>query len=255
MAVIVVVTECEQTARMLKNALGVQHSLHFCSRNCECGAVRPDLLLYAGWDALSELMTLHSSLPDRLAIVPSAVLCTDGTQYRLLPFHGQNVSEDGLSRDIDTLLHHVVRDGDSRQLQDIQSDLHTHCGPDHDENGAMQVGYDNFASIYRFAEKQAARTGHDVQTLLLTLTPRQSGPTEPAHRQRAMALLSTAIQMTLRKNDVLTGCSQTQMLVLLVDADDDGGHLAANRIVNTFLGMYEDADYELHYDIRPIAAE
>ncbi len=122
-------------------------------------------------------------------------------------------------------------------------------------NGALQVEYDNFAGIYRFVEQLAVRSGQSVQTLLLTLVPYNDSAASQEAMHHAMQLLSQAIRMTLRKNDVLTGCSHSQMLVLLMDADDDGGHLAANRIFNTFLGMYDGDAYELHYDIKPIGAK
>ncbi len=62
-------------------------------------------------------------------------------------------------------------------------------------------------------------------------------------------LLDTFPQI-LRKNDVLTVCNNTQILVLLMDADD--GHLATHRILNAFFGSYDDEAYTLRYDIKPI---
>ncbi len=253
MAVIVVLTERENTVHLISEAIGDHHILHFCGRDGDCGAVQPDLLIYAGWDSFSELMDIQAALPTWLTVIPSAVLQICGDRCCLMPLCS-TVPVSDLANGVEEILRNVLCEVRPGQLQQIQSELLRANDRSDSESGAMQVEYDSFASIYRFAEKQAARSGHDVQTLLLTLTPRLQKPMEPDHQQHAMSLLSTAIQMTLRKNDVLTGCSKSQMLVLLMDADDDGGHLAANRIVNTFLGMYEDADYELHYDIRPITA-
>ena len=44
------------------------------------------------------------------------------------------------------------------------------------------------------------------------------------------------------------------MLVLLIGADDEGGHLVANRIVSSFYSECDDSDLELTYDIRAVRA-
>ncbi len=152
------------------------------------------------------------------------------------------------------MLAHTMDVQQTLELRELQSNLHS-SHQNGTGNGALQVEYDNFAGIYRFVEQLAMRSGQSVQTLLLTLVPQDTAEASQDALHHAMQLLSQAIQMTLRKNDVLTGCSHSQMLVLLMDADDDGGHLAANRIFNTFLGMYDSDAYALHYDIKPIGAK
>jgi hypothetical protein len=47
-------------------------------------------------------------------------------------------------------------------------------------------------------------------------------------------------------------CGSDQVLVLLIGADDEGGHLAANRIVSSFYNECSDDSFELTYDIREI---
>ena len=69
---------------------------------------------------------------------------------------------------------------------------------------------------------------------------------------QALGELSEAVQIALRRNDVYTECSGAQILVLLMDADDDGGHQAANRIRNTFLGLHESALFDLADELDAI---
>ncbi len=38
-----------------------------------------------------------------------------------------------------------------------------------------------------------------------------------------------------------------------MDADDDGGHLVANRIVSNFYSECDDDNFEVRYDIRELS--
>ena len=60
-----------------------------------------------------------------------------------------------------------------------------------------------------------------------------------------MNLLSEAVKMCLRRGDISSVCSKNQIVILLMDADDDGGHLVANRMVGNFYSECEDSDLEL----------
>ncbi len=253
MASVVVITECEKIAHRIEDVLAPQDTVVVCGKEGECGDLKPDLLLLAGWDSISEVMAVYHALPAKLSAVPAAFVCLLDQGWNLLPLCAGMTDDNGFKKMLSEFLHRQPCIAQHEGLSDIQSELHNGSWED-DACGVMQVDFGNFGSIYRFAEKQAERTGHDVQTLLLTLIPRQRVQASAKQIQYAMKQLSQAIQMTLRKNDVLTGCSECQMLVLLMDADDDGGHLAANRILNTFLGLYEEMEFELCYDIRSITA-
>ncbi len=254
MASIVVITECAKTAQRIRESLSPYFGVFVCGKEGDCGDEKPDLLLLAGWDSIAETMEIHSALPAHLSAVPAALVCFSDEDCTMLPICKCTSGDEKFKQVLSELLQKQSCGARHEGLSDIQSELHYGCC---EENscGVMQVDFGNFGSIYRFAEKQAERTGHDVQTLLLTLTPRHRAEASVEQIQHAMRQLSQAIQMTLRKNDVLTGCSQSQMLVLLMDTDDDGGHLAANRIMNTFLGLYEEMEFDLCYDIRSITAQ
>ena len=47
-------------------------------------------------------------------------------------------------------------------------------------------------------------------------------------------------------------CGDDRVVILLIGADDEGGHLVASRIVSSFYSKCEDDSYELSYDIREV---
>lgn len=226
-------------------------------------AAAPDLIMIAGLEDFYAALPLPSAYAD----VPVVFIKEDAEHFCILTLRElQHAVCRRIARDSLSLLHcvedvmtaevfpkeTVLRSEQESDLCEIQSDIRkSYQAPA--EDGAIQVEYHNFASIYRFVEKLVERSGQCVQTMLLTLIPRKNTEVTVEDLQLAMSKLAAAIHMTLRKNDVLTGCSCTQILVLLMDADDDGGHMAANRILNTFLGLYESDAFELHYDIRPVS--
>lgn len=117
--------------------------------------------------------------------------------------------------------------------------------------GALLVQHSDFANIYRFVLRSLERDKKSVQVLLFTLNSKYCNENEAA-KNDVMNTLSDAIQICLRRGDISSICSKNQVVILLMDADDDGGHLVANRIISSFYSECDDEDYELHYDIREI---
>jgi len=219
-----------------------------------------DLVLVVAEEQTSEFFNSQSILKSKFENTPTVFLWIQEEKFRVLQCENFSLL-DGftISKTNDELLKFISEsalnagnDGNVYQhLSDIQSDIHNmYRGKT--SNGALEVEYNNFARIYQFVEQLIERSGKPMQTLLLTLEPRKGMNPSDENLSQAKEILADAIQLTLRKNDVMTHYSASQMLVLLVDADDAGGHFATNRIINTFFGMYDDDFYELNYDIRPV---
>ena len=63
------------------------------------------------------------------------------------------------------------------------------------------------------------------------------------------------MRLCLRRGDIASVCGKDQIVVLLIGADDDGGHLVANRIVSSFYSECDDDSFTLEYDIHEIKPE
>lgn len=114
--------------------------------------------------------------------------------------------------------------------------------------GAMRVPKNEFANICNFVLRGIERSKKSAQVLLFTLN---SDDTD-INSSIIMKTLSDAVQQCLRRGDMSSVCGKNQVLVLLIGADDDGGHLVANRIVSNFYSECDDEAFELQYDIREI---
>jgi|GEM_PF-2136148 len=248
---LLIVSESDQICEML-NTLLTGH-FRLLRNNAQ---TRPDFILIAAQEDFSCFFAAKEYYQNEFPEVPMLFLWIEDTCLRIVScsnlryMNGITIpkSPDSLLRYLNDSL--MPDAGDLQKLPEIQTDIRSHYTQK--DTGAIKVEYDNFASIFQFVEQLAARSGQSVQTLLLSLLPAGGRAHNYDLLRDARALLNEAILRTLRKNDVMTGCSDSQFLVLLMDADDDGGHLAANRIYNTFLGLYEGDAYQLHYDIKPI---
>lgn len=119
------------------------------------------------------------------------------------------------------------------------------------ECGAYYVCSDEFEHIYRFVLRVLERINKKAQVLVLKL---HGGNMDKYSHQTVMDTLSSAVKLCLRRGDMASVCGDDRVLVLLIGADDEGGHLVASRIVSSFYSECDDSDFELTYDIRAVNA-
>lgn len=117
------------------------------------------------------------------------------------------------------------------------------------ERGAYIVQQGHFTSICRFVKRGLERSKKNVQVLLMTL----SSHSDEQSDMEMLDTLSSAVKLCLRRGDISSVCNKKQIVILLMDADDDGGHLVANRIVSNFYSECDDDNFEVRYDIRELS--
>ena len=123
---------------------------------------------------------------------------------------------------------------------------------DDGELGAYSVHSGDFTSIYRFVLRILKRFRQKAQILMLSLSGGEDDDAE--HRKLVMQAFSNAVRICLRRGDMASVCSENRIVVLLLGADDDGGHLVANRIVSNFYSECSDDSYKISYDLRDVRA-
>jgi len=117
------------------------------------------------------------------------------------------------------------------------------------EAGAYFVGIGEFTNIYKFVLRLLKRLKKNAQMLIITAENCESC------RKQTMDILSEVVKMCLRRGDMSSIFGTDQMLILLIGADDEGGHLVANRITNSFYSACEDYQVELSYDLKAVGYE
>ena len=116
------------------------------------------------------------------------------------------------------------------------------------ESGSFKVQEHDFMNLYRFVLRLLERLNESAQMLVFTLNCDFDDNTE----QQLYEQLSAAVHNCLRRGDISSKCGSGKILVLLVGANDDGGHLVANRIMSNFYGGCDDDSCSLSYNIREI---
>ena len=124
---------------------------------------------------------------------------------------------------------------------------------DDGRKGAFSVNSADLSVIYRFLMRTLKRLGTNAQVLMMRLTC--SGEESEDRKKQVMQILSDDIRRCLRRGDIASVCSDDQVIVLLVGADDEGGHLVANRIVSSFYGECDDGVFDIVYDIHEMKIE
>lgn len=124
---------------------------------------------------------------------------------------------------------------------------------DDGKSGAYSVQSGDLSTIYRFVIRILQRLGTSAQVLLLKLACDSDDLQEKVNQ--VMQILANDVRLCLRRGDIASVCGKDQIVVLLIGADDDGGHLVANRIVSSFYSECDDDSFTLEYDIHEIKPE
>lgn len=150
--------------------------------------------------------------------------------------------------------HFYARSGHEKSNRDKIVDLnHVRYileGKMNSEQGAFHVGFSDFQKIYDFVSRCVNRKSQAVQTMLLTLEPKDTDYLPSDVLEKGMNTLERAIVSSLRAVDVSTRYSSSQYVVILMDANEDGGKIVAERIVEKFYEIYPHKDIVLTQDIQ-----
>ena len=121
--------------------------------------------------------------------------------------------------------------------------------------GSFVVEYGSFEKIYRFLERNIARENRQVQCVLFTVDEPENGVVDSFALQRQMEHLEHAITSSLRKGDVTTSYSSSQMLALLMDANEDNAGIVVDRILNKYKNEAGEDAMLIQCESQPLMSE
>lgn len=119
--------------------------------------------------------------------------------------------------------------------------------------GSFEVEYNHFEKIYHFMERNLIRDRREVQCVLFTLENYTYADEMIVRRQ--LEHLHHAIVSSLRKGDVTTKYSLTQMLVLLMDANTENAGMVAERILCKYRREAGRDMLNVRHDIRQVMCD
>ncbi len=115
--------------------------------------------------------------------------------------------------------------------------------------GAYMLDFESFHHVYNFIRRFVERSSRDVQTILYTFSSSGDSGEDANCMEVAVDILEQAIFSSLRRVDVSTRYSSRQIIVILMDADENGGDIVAKRIMDCFYRLYVGGYVTLEYDI------
>jgi CheY-like chemotaxis protein len=142
----------------------------------------------------------------------------------------------------------VVPNNDIHRSVNIESLMKLKDG----ESGAYCVRSVDFTNIFRFVLRSLERSQKDTQMLVFSLSAHKRSSADKW--EQVMNILSEEVRKCLRRGDISSVCSEDRILALLIGADDEGGHLVAERVVNSFYSECDDDSFRLTYDVREVRA-
>lgn len=121
--------------------------------------------------------------------------------------------------------------------------------------GAYSVDYNNFEKIYRLIARSLSRNKKNAQIILFSITENIHGTLEISDLDEAMNVLERCIVGSLRKGDVTSRYSSSQQVVIMIDSNQENGHMIAERIIANYFRMYDNYNLDLVYNIEEILAK
>lgn len=141
----------------------------------------------------------------------------------------------------------VVCDRPYSSLEEITSKLR-----ERKMEGSFEVEYTNFEKIYRFMERNLIRDHREVQCVLFTLEDYIEA--DEMMVQGQLEHLQHAVVSSLRKGDVTTKYSSTQVLALLMDVNKVNADMVVHRILNKYRAEAGKDVMNVLYDIQQLMA-
>ena len=177
-----------------------------------------------------------------------------------------------LLQQCDKALYHVKNNGknsyqllqrDSEAFSESQNkgfqidiaQLKSHLTEEAPAMGAYSVDYGNFEKIYRLIARNLSRNKKDAQIILFSITENIHGTMEISDLNDAMDVLERCIVGSLRKGDVTSRYSSSQQVVIMIDSNQENGHMIAERIIANYCRMYDNYNLDLVYNIEEILAK
>ncbi len=118
--------------------------------------------------------------------------------------------------------------------------------------GAFLCDYDFFRVLYQAHARAIVRSGAVIHTAVLTLKNRKNTPISPNSLMTAMNNLEKHLGASLRKGDVITRCSSSQFIVMLLSADYENSVKVCGRFTASFEKKYPHSPFYIDCLVRAL---
>jgi DNA-binding SARP family transcriptional activator len=131
----------------------------------------------------------------------------------------------------------------------LEEQLQEPAGPRH----AMLCEYDFFRLLYQVQARSIGRTGLVIHIALLSLGGQRKKPLSRRSLNLAAENLTTVAAQGLRQGDVISRCSESQLILMLPQANYENSCLVCQRIIKAFFRQYPHSPADIQFSVRPLA--
>jgi len=118
--------------------------------------------------------------------------------------------------------------------------------------GALYCEYDFFRMLYQLQARAIGRTGEITHIALFSI--RGQGGRELSRRSlnTAMNNFQEVLIRNLRRGDVVTRCSVSQLLIMLPQANYENSCMVCHRLLEAFARKYPHSPVSIPYSVQPL---
>lgn len=116
--------------------------------------------------------------------------------------------------------------------------------------GAMICEYDFFRVLYQAEARAIARNGIAVHVALLSVMTRDGDELNQRTMDRTMHNLMDQVRTNLRKGDIASRCSVSQVIIMLPQANYENSCMVCRRIISAFNRQYPHSPARIDYAVE-----
>ena len=133
----------------------------------------------------------------------------------------------------------------------VADDIVQDLGEEYVAKGAYICDYDCFRSLYQAHARSIERTGIPSHIVIVSLRFQQKD-TALDELSKTMDRLENTVRRSLRRGDIITRCSATQLIVMLLSADFENSQRVCDRFTTMFYNEHPHCRCVFECEIRPI---
>jgi len=119
-------------------------------------------------------------------------------------------------------------------------------------NGALLCEYDFFRFLYQAQARAIHRSGDVIHVALFSVHGQAEKQLSRRSLDRAMENLTRLFVSSLRQGDVVSRCSASQIVVMLLQANYENSCAVCRRVLKTFNRQYPHSPVDIHYSVQPL---
>ncbi len=119
-----------------------------------------------------------------------------------------------------------------------------------DKGGAMYCEFDFFRFLYQVYARSVSRTGDIIHIALFSLHSKTKKAISRKSLDKAMENFKEIVMSGLRRGDVISTCSISQLVIMLPGADSENSNMVCQRLAKSFYRKYPHSPADIRFNVQ-----